>query len=269
MQHKILVVLTNVETLSSRESKGEKKTGFDVKSVAYIWHTFARRKSLTIEVCTPKGGETQMDPDILEMSKNDSVVQEFLKERKIIDQFKDTSSISQMNPEEFCLVVLPGGHGSMIDFPKMPELTNFLSKIVCRQYEHENRPSSSKKAPLIATIGHGIAALLNVKLSRHGGGGGRDLSEDSTLTSGEYYLKDKRVTCFTNEEERKIGYDQVIPFSLEDKLKSIGAKLELGSPFEEKVVRESKYLITGQNPQSAKKWIETILDSFREVVEEN
>jgi len=277
---KILVILTNMTTLPARESKSEKRTGFDVKSVAYLWSTFQQKKKMTLEICTPKGGETQMDPDILEMCKNDSVVQEFLKDRKMIDQFKDTSSIQDMNPEDFCLVVLPGGHGSMIDFPKTTELTRFLAKVVCKQMQ-QHRPlggsnstlPTTTEAPVIATIGHGIAGLLNVKIPSHSGGGRELLSLDdatleSILTTGEYYLKGKKVTCFSNEEEKKIGYEQVIPFSLEEKLRTIGAKVEVGSPFEERVVRECKFLITGQNPNSAKKWAETLCEVLRESTED-
>jgi len=273
---KILIILTNVDKLSEQhETLSEKRTGFDVKSVAYLWKTFHEKKKVTVDICTPKGGETQMDPDILQMSKDDPIVQEFLKDRKTVDQFKDTSSIRDMTPEDYCLIALTGGHGSMIDFPKTPELTKFLTKVACRQHRGSSSTGSNtslpntSETPIIATIGHGIAGLMNVKTGQHGGGSEGNSSDSNTslesiLTTGEYYLKNKRVTCFSNEEERKINYEKVIPFSLEDKLKSIGAKVEVGSPFEEKVVREGKCLITAQNPNSAKKWVETIMELFRE-----
>lgn len=60
----------------------------------------------------------------------------------------------------------------------------------------------------------------------------------------------RRVTCFTNEEERQAGYDNFVPFPLESKLKELGARFSFADPGASNVVVDGR-LITGQNPASA------------------
>ena len=40
---------------------------------------------------------------------------------------------------------------------------------------------------------------------------------------GQYLVKGKRVTGFTNAEEEDVGLSEVVPFLLEDRLKERGA----------------------------------------------
>jgi putative intracellular protease/amidase len=80
---------------------------------------------------------------------------------------------------------------------------------------------------------HGPAALVNLKLS-----------------NGSYLLAGKDVAGFTNEEERAVELDRVVPFLLEDKLKERGARFHGAAMWQPQVVA-SERLVTGQNPQSA------------------
>jgi putative intracellular protease/amidase len=70
------------------------------------------------------------------------------------------------------------------------------------------------------------------------------------LGSGEPLVKGKRVSAFTNEEERTVGLEQVVPFLLETRLVQLGAIHEPAPLWQEKVVT-SERLVTGQNPASA------------------
>jgi len=233
---KILVVLTNTSTLRSQESS-EHRTGFDVKAVAYIWDAFHKKKRLSVEFTTPRGGAAPMDPKSMELSEDDPIVQEFLNDRTVLDQFKDTDKIDELRPENYCAVFLPGTHGALIDFPNCQTLATFVTKV----YQNNG---------LIATIGHGIAGLLSAKYRT---GSGRE--EEGT---DQPFLKGKKVTCFTKEEEKKIGYEKSLPFMIEEKVKELGAKLENKHPFESNVVTDQR-LITAQNMQSTKEWIATIM----------
>ena len=58
------------------------------------------------------------------------------------------------------------------------------------------------------------------------------------------------LTCFTNEEEREVGLDEVMPFLLATRLEELGAKLDLADKFVSHAVADGR-LITGQNPQSS------------------
>ena len=66
---------------------------------------------------------------------------------------------------------------------------------------------------------------------------------------GEYLVKRKRVTGFTNAEEA-VGLSKCVPFLLEDRLKERGgvySKVADWAPY----VQVDGKLVTGQNPASS------------------
>jgi len=250
---KILVVLTNTSTLRKTTGRTEPmtgnpetRTGFDVKPVAYIWECLHKQRRMTVDFCTPEGGCAPMDPQSAELCHDDQIVQEFLKDRNVIDMFKDTTCITNIMPEEYCAVILPGSHGALCDFPKNTTLTNVLTCVYCNQNG------------MIATIGHGIAGLLSMCTRMDKTTTSCTRMETTTIGSGTPFLKGKKVTCFTNDEEKKIGYEKTVPFMLEDKLKELGAIVFNKGPFETNVCIDER-LITAQNMKSTKEWLNMIV----------
>ncbi|RYY16668.1 MAG: type 1 glutamine amidotransferase domain-containing protein, partial [Chitinophagaceae bacterium] len=88
---------------------------------------------------------------------------------------------------------------------------------------------------------HAPAVLLNVNLK-----------------TGESLLKGKKVTGFTNSEESAVGLTEIVPFLLEDELKSRGAVYSKKEDWASYVIRDGM-LITGQNPASSEKAAEELL----------
>ena len=80
---------------------------------------------------------------------------------------------------------------------------------------------------------HAPAALLNVKLS-----------------NGELLIKGKKINSFTNEEEKFLNTDSIVPFMLETELKKRGCLFEKSGLWKSHVIVDHR-IITGQNPQSA------------------
>ncbi|MFB8789906.1 MAG: type 1 glutamine amidotransferase domain-containing protein, partial [Potamolinea sp.] len=70
------------------------------------------------------------------------------------------------------------------------------------------------------------------------------------LTDGTPLVAGKTITAFTNEEERAVELDQLMPFLLETKLTELGAKVVVQPNWSEHIQQDGK-LITGQNPQSS------------------
>jgi putative intracellular protease/amidase len=70
------------------------------------------------------------------------------------------------------------------------------------------------------------------------------------LSTGRYLLQGKTVSAFTNDEERAVELDTIVPFLLESRLIERGAHFEAAPNWQEKVV-VSERLVTGQNPASA------------------
>ncbi|MBU9863652.1 type 1 glutamine amidotransferase domain-containing protein, partial [Rahnella aceris] len=64
-----------------------------------------------------------------------------------------------------------------------------------------------EKGGVVAAVCHGPAGLVNIRLS-----------------DNEYLVAGKKVSAFTNDEERAVGLYDIVPFLLEDTLKQRGAE---------------------------------------------
>ena len=116
----------------------------------------------------------------------------------------------------------------MWDLPDNIELAGVSSRI----YE---------KGGVVAAVCHGPAGLVNIRLS-----------------DNEYLVAGKKVSAFTNDEERAVGLYDIVPFLLEDTLKQRGAEHLADANFQPQVI-VSERLVTGQNPASAKGVAEAML----------
>jgi len=76
-------------------------------------------------------------------------------------------------------------------------------------------------------------------------------------------LKGKKVTGFTNTEEKAVGLTEVVPFLLEDELKRKGGIYSKKEDWTSYVVTDG-LLITGQNPASSKAAAEKLLELLQE-----
>jgi len=167
-------------------------------------------------------------------AEKDSTVKDLLHDKSLMDTFRKTRKLSEYinKTEEFNWVVIPGKHGAMIDLPHDHKVQQIISQI----YENNG---------FVAAIGHGVAALINIKDKK----------------KNEYCVKDKRLTCYSDREEREKGFEKMLPFSVEQKLREHGARVENEKPFHENVVVEER-LITGQNSQSAHMFVHKLLETY-------
>lgn len=220
---KILFVVT------SHDKKGEtgEKTGYYLSEVSHPYHVL-KNSGLEIDFVSPKGGKAPVDGYNLE----DKVNYEFVNDIKAQDKINNTKKPEDINPKDYKVIFYAGGHGTMWDFPDNTK----LSKIAGEIYDNNG---------IVAAVCHGPAALINVKLS-----------------NGKYLVDGKNVSSFTNEEEEAVGLTKIVPFLLENKLKERGAIHKKTSNFKEHI-EVSERLVTGQNPASAKKVGEEILNLLK------
>jgi putative intracellular protease/amidase len=146
-----------------------------------------------------------------------------------------TLSIHRKLPRtDYRLIYFAGGHGAMWDFAENTELQNLTRHI----YE---------KNGMISAVCHGVSGLFNIKLS-----------------DGSWLIQDKYVTGFSNVEEALVSFVSEVPFYLEDKLKERGAHYTKAMiPFVEFIELDER-LITGQNPNSARKVASKALEELFE-----
>ena len=82
------------------------------------------------------------------------------------------------------------------------------------------------------------------------------------LSTGDYLVKGKTVTGFTNEEEAAVQLVEQMPFLLETKLKEHGAKFQNAAMFQV-CVHADERVVTGQNPASATPMAEKIVELLK------
>jgi len=224
---KILIVVTNVNVYAS----GNYPTGLWLSELTHLYHA-AKEKGYNVTIASPKGGMVPIDPESLKFFTLDRVSKEYYNDPVFMKELNRSRSLADVENENFDVVYLTGGHGTMYDFPDNKILQNILAK----QYENGR---------LVTAICHGVGGLLNVKLS-----------------DGNYLIKDKKVTGYNWFEESLANRKKEVPFNLEQSLKNRGSKYEKAFiPMTSKVVTDGN-LITGQNPFSSKEMATVIMQEI-------
>ncbi|MCW8930826.1 MAG: type 1 glutamine amidotransferase domain-containing protein [Gammaproteobacteria bacterium] len=213
----MLIIVTSFGEISQNEQTGLWLEEFAVPYVEFI------NRGYKVTVASIKGGKAPIDS----RSKPTTEQEKFWS--SAIKALENTSVLSSINSSDFSAVLMPGGHGTMYDFPESKHLNELLSKF-------------AQQEKIIASMCHGPASLVNVKLS-----------------DGSYLVSGKTLTSFTNEEESAAGFTEKVPFLLESRLRKLGAKFIAQPNWSDHVEIDGK-LITGQNPQSSKSVALSIID---------
>jgi len=208
---KVLFVLT------SHDRKGTKPSGYFLSEVTHPHHVLASA-GFAIDFVSPKGGNAPVDPDGFDLK--DPLNAEFWNDAALRSAVENTKTPSQVRAADYAAIFYAGGHGTLWDLPDNRELAQLAAQI----YE---------RGGVVGAVCHGPAGLVNLQLS-----------------NGRYLVAGKDVSAFTNEEERAVELDQVIPFFLADRLIERGARHQPAPLWQSKVV-VSERLVTGQNPASA------------------
>ena len=212
---KVLFVLTSHDELGNT---GE-KTGFWIEEFAAPYYELAD-KNVEITIASPKGGQPPIDPKSADPSAATEDTKRFDKDLALQEKLAKTVKLSDINEADYDAIFYPGGHGPLWD---LVSDKNSISLI--ETFYTNDKP--------IAFVCHAPAVLKNAKVN------------------GEYLVKGKKVTGFTNAEEEAVGLTKVVPFLLEDTLKNNGADYSKGENWAPYAI-EDGLLITGQNPASSK-----------------
>jgi putative intracellular protease/amidase len=226
-QSKILLVLTSHSKLGNT---GE-KTGFWLPELTHPYYKFNKAGYL-VDVASIQGGTAPIDHKIFDLPDEQESNQRFLQDAELMAKVFRTIPLSKVVPSDYAAIVFAGGSGTMWDFPN----NEYVLRVTASIYENNG---------IVSAICHGPAALVNVKLS-----------------NGKYLVSGKNISAITNEEEEDLKMTKINPFMLQDKLTERGAKHIYGRPWEENVVVDGR-LITGQNPASASKVAEKIIEHLK------
>ncbi|MUG32361.1 MULTISPECIES: type 1 glutamine amidotransferase domain-containing protein [Psychrobacter] len=211
---KILMVLTSHDKLAETG----KKTGFWLEEFAAPYYAF-KDAGAEITLASPAGGQPPLDPSSDTPDAQTKYTDRFKQDSAAQAHLATTHKLADINAADYDAVFYPGGHGPMWDLA-----VDLTSIALIEEFVKLDKP--------VAFVCHAPAALKNVKVD------------------GEYLVKDKKVTGFSNTEEAAVGLTDVVPFLLEDALQANGAHYQKGADWQSYVV-EDGLLITGQNPASS------------------
>lgn len=224
MTKKILMVLTSHNELGNTG----KKTGFWVEEFAAPYYTFIDA-GVEVTLATPRGGQAPIDPTSTLEDFQTEATERYDADEVAQAKIATTVELSSLNAENFDGVFYPGGHGPLWDLTDNADSITLIESFL-----------TAGKA--VATVCHASAVLLNVKQA-----------------SGDFAIKGKAVTGFTNSEEEAVQLTEVVPFLLEDELIKRGGDYQKVQDWQAFAVQDG-LIITGQNPASSALAAKKLLD---------
>ncbi|MFU9138162.1 type 1 glutamine amidotransferase domain-containing protein [Erwinia tasmaniensis] len=220
---KVLMVLTSHDRLGDTG----KKTGFWLEEFAAPWYVF-RDAGINVVLASPAGGQPPLDPKSDEPDAQTLDTERFRQDLVAQQALANTQMLANIESSTFDAVFYPGGHGPLWDLAEDRKSIELI----------ENFYANGKP---VGAVCHAPGVLRHVKKP-----------DGTPLVAG------KRVTGFTNSEEKAVGLTNVVPFLVEDVLKALGADYEKTDDWGVFTLTDG-HLVTGQNPASSAAAAEELL----------
>ena len=225
MSKKILVVLTN----TAKYPELNRATGLWLGEAVHFVDV-VQKAGYSVDYVSPEGGYVPIDPHSLQLAPE--LDWQWYDDKSFMNRLGASLPPGMVKAEDYSVIYYTGGHGVMYDFPDNQPLQELARRI----YENKG---------IIAAVCHGVVGLLNIKLS------------DNTLL-----LKDRKVTGFSNTEEKLAELDKVVPYLTENEMGARGGIYSKhDDPWAPFVVADER-LITGQNPNSTHLLAKKVLEQL-------
>lgn len=207
--------------LTSHEQLGDTglKTGFWLEEFASPYYVF-KDAGAKITLASPKGGQPPLDPKSDEPDFQTEATKRFQSDSETQQLLANTLKLDKLNPRDFDAIFYPGGHGPLWDLTEDKHSIAFIEA-----FHNADKP--------VGLVCHAPGVLKHV-----------NNSEGTPLVRG------RRVTGFANSEEEAVQLTKVVPFLVEDMLKSNGGIYAKGTDWESYMEVDGN-LLTGQNPASS------------------
>jgi putative intracellular protease/amidase len=212
---KVLIVLTSHDKLGAT---GE-KTGFWLEEFAAPYYVF-KDAGAKITLASPLGGQPPLDPKSEAPDFQTDSTRRFNADREAKAHLASTIKLSDVSASDYDALFYPGGHGPVWDLAEDRSSIALIEAMFAA-----NKP--------VGTVCHAAAALRHTK-----------------APAGTSLVRGKKVTGFTNTEEEAIGLTKVVPYLVEDMLKSNGGIYSRANDWQPYVAVDGN-LVTGQNPASS------------------
>ncbi|WP_033069953.1 type 1 glutamine amidotransferase domain-containing protein [Thalassospira australica] len=220
---RILMIVTSHDEMGDTGHK----TGIWLEEFAAPYYRFLDAGA-EITIASPKGGQPPLDPNSQVPDALTDATKRFEKDTDAQKAFANTVTLDGLKSDDFDALFYPGGHGPLWDLA-----TDAKSIALIEAFTAQDKP--------VAAVCHGPAALVSAK----------DIN-------GKPLVSGKKVTSFTNTEEKAVGLENVVPLSIEDEFEKHGAHFERGDDWASFAVVDDK-LVTGQNPASSEQTADAVL----------
>lgn len=223
---KILIVLTNV----SKYMNNNIPTGLWLGELTHFYDEI-KNNGIEVDFVSPMGGYVPIDPYSMKFM-NDIDYRWYSDSDFVKRALSNTLKPNEINPDDYFAIYYTGGHGVLWDFPDNEEIQDIAMKIY-------------NQGGYVTAVCHGVVVLLNLRME-----------------TGEFLIKNKQVTGFTNTEEFISQKQNKVPFSTEALLKNRGAKYTKKRFFKPYAVCDSR-IITGQNPWSPREVAKMLMQKLK------
>lgn len=225
--YRSLIVCTNHTDFPTKPQK----TGLWLSEATHFYDELADR-DLPYDIASPNGGPVPIDEK--SMDRRDTTNEKWHNNPTFRHKLEHSLRLDEVDPANYQILYLTGGHGTLWDFPENPALQRITRHI----YENGG---------MVAAVCHGVAGLLNV-----------------TLSDGSSLIDNRQITGYSNMEEKLVWLDDEVPFLLEDALRGKNALYSKSMiPFLAHIEVDER-LITGQNPLSARKVGRKVMEEMYE-----
>lgn len=225
---KILMVLTS----HSQMGDTGHKTGFWLEEFTAPYYVF-RDAGADITLASPKGGQSPVDPNSEAEDALTDSTRRFSEDDQARQALASTKKLGDVNIHEFDAVFYPGGHGPLWDLADDADSIKLLEE-------------ANKAGKVIGAVCHAPAIFKRPE-----------------SPNGDYFVRGRSVTGFTNTEEEAVGLTGVVPFLVEDMLKENGGNYSSGDDWAPHIVVDGN-LITGQNPASSEGAAKAVLQALQD-----
>lgn len=226
---RVLIVVTSTDEV---ESTG-KKTGLWIEEFAAPYYKFTEQ-GFEVTVASPKGGKAPIDPKSVLPDYSTETVKRFFADGVAQQKLNSTLALDAVKARDYDAIYYAGGTGPVWDLPQ-----NKSSISLIQIFYADGKPT--------ALVCHAPAALKNVK----------DIH-------GQFLIKGKEITGYSNSEEATGQSKDMVPFSLEDMVNENGGHYVKGEDWHPFVVSEGN-LITGQNPASSGPVADKIIELLKTI----
>lgn len=224
---KILMIVTSHEDMEKTNSK----TGLWLGEFTDPYYEFIEN-GYEVDIASPKGGKPPIDP-LSKLTKNiTSSNRKFNSDKKAQAALENTKRLNEVRAEDYTALFFPGGHGPMWDLANDEK----SGRLILDFLNH---------GKYVGAICHGPSALLKAEELQPG------------------LLKGRKMTGFSNIEEKLAFRHNNIPWSLEDRLKEAGAEFHTAAiPYLSHIEKDG-LLITGQNPMAARPAAKALIEALK------